>query len=149
ARIWRSPSPGRRPYCAPSCEAISEDRMIHQTTQGDEPPYHHCDTSVLSRADRVRFVVLAVVWALVNATFWAWWLGHAGEGTPWMYVIETVALLYQVTLLPTVYWWFVGKMRRPVEVEPPDGMRVALITLCVPTSESLEVIGEQLDALSD
>ena len=64
-----------------------------------------------------------------------------------MYWIETIALLYQVTLLPSVYWWFVSKMRRPVEVGAPAGMRVALITLCVPSSESLEVIGEQLDAL--
>jgi cellulose synthase (UDP-forming) len=102
---------------------------------------------VLSRGDRVRLLALAVVWAAVNGSFWAWWFGHAGEGTPWMYWIETIALLYQVTLLPSVYWWFVSKMRRPVEIQAPAGMRVAMITLCVPSSESLEVIGEQLHAL--
>ena len=115
--------------------------------QGDELPGHHRSISALSRGDRVRLLALAVVWAAVNGSFWAWWLGHAGQGTPWMYWIETIALLYQVTLLPSAYWWFVSKMRRPVEVEAPAGMRVALITLCVPSSESLEVIAEQLDAL--
>lgn len=117
------------------------------SSDGAELPFRHRSVSALSRADRVRLGALAVVWAAVNASFWAWWLGHAGQGTPWMYWIETIALLYQVTLLPSVYWWFVSKMRRPVEVGAPAGMRVALITLCVPSSESLEVIGEQLDAL--
>jgi len=61
--------------------------------------------------------------------------------------LETVALFYQTTLLPTVFWRFVSKMKRPVEVKPRAGMRVALITPCVPASESLEVIREQLEAL--
>jgi cellulose synthase/poly-beta-1,6-N-acetylglucosamine synthase-like glycosyltransferase len=112
-----------------------------------EQTFRHRSVSALSRTDRARHRALAVLWAAVNASFWVWWLAHAGHGTPWMYVIETIALFYQVTLLPTVYWWFVGKMRRPVEVKAPEGMRVALITLCVPAHESLEVIGEQLDAL--
>ncbi len=118
-----------------------------KSSEGEEPPYRHRSVSALSRGDRVRLLALAVVWAAVNGSFWVWWLGHAGEGTPWMYWIETIALVYQVTLLPSVYWWFVSKMRRPVEVEAPAGMRVAMITLCVPSSESLGVIGEQLHAL--
>ena len=85
--------------------------------QGDELPHHHRSISALSRRDRARLLALAVVWAAVNASFWLWWLGHAGQGTAWMYWIETIALLYQVTLLPSVYWWFVSKMRRPVEIQ--------------------------------
>jgi cellulose synthase (UDP-forming) len=117
------------------------------TLGGDDQPFRHRTISALSRGDRARHWALALVWTAVNVTFWIWWVAHAGQGTPWMYAIETVALFYQVTLLPTVYWWFVGKMRRPVEISAPAGMQVALITLCVPAHESLDVIAEQLDAL--
>lgn len=113
----------------------------------DERRSRHRSISALSPRERVRFWALALLWAAVNASFWTFWLNHAGDGTPWMYLIETVALFYQVTLLPTVYWWFVGRMRRPVEMPAPPDMRVALITLCVPKHESLEVIAGQLDAL--
>jgi cellulose synthase (UDP-forming) len=127
--------------------SITDMRDPGATIGGDAEPFRHRSISALSRGDRARHWALALLWAAVNATFWVWWIGHAGDGTAWMYVVETIALFYQVTLLPTVYWWFVGRMRRPVEVKAPDGMRVALITLCVPDHESLDVIGEQLDAL--
>jgi cellulose synthase (UDP-forming) len=55
--------------------------------------------------------------------------------------------MYLTTALPSFYWFFVGKMRRPVEVAPRAGMDVALITLCVPDHESLDVIERQLQAL--
>lgn len=97
--------------------------------------------------DRVRHVAVALLWIAVNLAFWGWWLRQAKHGTAWLYWAETVALFYQTTLLPTVFWRFVGKMKRPVEVLPAPHMRVALITLCVPASESLEVIAGQLDAL--
>jgi cellulose synthase (UDP-forming) len=46
-----------------------------------------------------------------------------------------------------VFWRFVGKMKRPAEVEPAADIHVAMITLCVPSSESLDVIEGQLVAL--
>src|SRR5207248_33933 len=49
----------------------------------------------------------------------------------------------------TVFWRFVRKMKRPVELSPAADLRVAMITLCVPSSESLEVIEGQLVALGN
>jgi cellulose synthase (UDP-forming) len=109
--------------------------------------FRHQKVSALTRTDRVRFWAVALVWLVVNVSFWTWWLAQAEHGTPWLYWAETLALFYQTTLLPTVFWRFVSKMKRPVEVKAPRGMRVALITPCVPASESLEVIREQLEAL--
>jgi cellulose synthase (UDP-forming) len=114
-----------------------------------EPDFRHRSVRVLSRVQLVRYWALALVWALVTTSFWLWWLGHAAKSTPVLYWLQTVMLFYQTTFLPTVYWSFVGKMRRPIEVEPRPGMRVALISLCVPAEESLPVIRKQLDALDD
>ena len=96
---------------------------------------------------RAGFWALAVAWAGVTASFWLWWLGHAGTGTPWLYWLQTACLAYQTTLLPTFFFYYLGKMRRPVEPDPPPGLRVALVTLCVPEQESLDVIRAQLEAL--
>jgi cellulose synthase/poly-beta-1,6-N-acetylglucosamine synthase-like glycosyltransferase len=109
--------------------------------------FRHTRVSALTRADRVRFWGVALLWVAVNLAFWGWWLRQTAHSTQWLYWTETIALFYQTTLLPTVFWRFVGKMKRPVEIVPRVGMRVALITLCVPSSESLEVIEGQLDAL--
>jgi cellulose synthase (UDP-forming) len=113
----------------------------------ERAPFRHQKVSVLSGRDRLRLWGVAVLWLAVNVLFWGWWLGQTGRSTGWLYWSETVALFYQTTLLPTVFWRFVSKMKRPVEVEPAAGTRVALITPCVPASESLEVIREQLEAL--
>jgi cellulose synthase (UDP-forming) len=110
--------------------------------------FRHTQVSALSRADRVRFWGIALLWIAVNVSFWAWWLSRTAHGSPWLYWAETAALFYQTTFLPTVFWRFVRKMKRPVEVRPASDMRVALITPCVPASESLEVIRGQLEALA-
>lgn len=114
---------------------------------GPVEEFRHAKVSALSPVDRVRFWAVAVLWLAVNLAFWAWWLGQTDDSTPWLYWTETVALFYQTTLLPTVFWRFVHNMKRPVEVTPSVDVRVAMITLCVPSSESLDVIEGQLVAL--
>jgi cellulose synthase (UDP-forming) len=111
--------------------------------------FRHSKVSALSPTDRMRFWAVALLWLAVNLAFWGWWLHQTDLSTPWLYWVETVALFYQTTLLPTVFWRFVRKMTRPVEVKPPADMRVAMITLCVPSSESLDVIEGQLVALGN
>jgi cellulose synthase/poly-beta-1,6-N-acetylglucosamine synthase-like glycosyltransferase len=102
---------------------------------------------IVTGAARVGWWVIAVGWAGVTVSFWVWWLRHAAVGTPWLYWPQTVCLVYQATALPAFFFYYVGKMRRPIERRPPHGLRVALITLCVPTHESLPVIRAQLEAL--
>jgi len=59
----------------------------------------------------------------------------------------SVALFYEITILPSFYLFFLGKMRKPRHVSAPRKLRVAIITLCVPSSESIEVIERQLAAM--
>jgi cellulose synthase (UDP-forming) len=104
-------------------------------------------TRVVVGRTRVTWWLIALLWSAVTASFWLWWLRQAPSGTPWLFWPQTIALLYQTTALPSFFFYFVYRMRRPVEVPPKPGVRVALITLCVPGHESLEVIRGQLEAL--
>jgi cellulose synthase (UDP-forming) len=83
----------------------------------------------------------------VVGNFWAWWLRPEHQGALGLYIVTTAALAYLSTFLPSFYWFFVRRMRRPVHMAPAPGRRVAMITLCVPSHETLDVITEQLKAL--
>lgn len=77
--------------------------------------FRHSSVSALAPVDRMRFWAVALLWLAVNLAFWGWWPHPTDRSTAWLYWTETVALFYQTTLLPTVFWRFVRKMRRPVE----------------------------------
>jgi cellulose synthase (UDP-forming) len=124
-------------------------RRVTPAANAPVDEFRHAKVSALSPVNRARFWAVALLWLAVNLTFWGWWLHQTDRSTPWLYWAETIALFYQTTLLPTVFWRFVRKMKRPVEVEPRTDMRVAMITLCVPSSESLDVIEQQLVALGE
>jgi cellulose synthase (UDP-forming) len=106
------------------------------------------DERVLSGAQRAQHLALGVLWMFVVASFWRWWLAPAHRGAPGLYLPATVAMAYLTTVLPSLFWLFVGRMRRPVHASPAPGCRVALVTLCVPSHETFEVIARQLLALT-
>jgi cellulose synthase (UDP-forming) len=99
-------------------------------------------------SSRLGWWLIAFCWLVVTSSFWVWWLRQSG-GTPWLFWPQTAALLYHTTLLPTFFFYFVYRMRRPHDVAPPTGTRVAMITLCVPGHESIDVIRGQLEALEN
>jgi cellulose synthase/poly-beta-1,6-N-acetylglucosamine synthase-like glycosyltransferase len=96
----------------------------------------------------VLHAVLAVLWLVVCAQFWRWWIPRAADGDAWLAIGVSVALAYQTFVLPSVFWLYVGRMRRPVPRPAPDGLSVALVSPCVPSCESLEVIEAQLRAMA-
>ncbi len=104
--------------------------------------------SVLSRAQRLQHAALGALWLFVLVSFWVWWLAPTRRGALGLYLPATLALAYLTTLLPSLYWLFVARMRRPVYIAPPPGRRVAMVTLCVPSHETLEIIEGQLLALT-
>ncbi len=71
--------------------------------------FRHSKVSALSPADRVRFWGVGLLWLAVNVAFWGWWLHQTNDSTLWLYWVETIALFYQTTLLPTVFWRFVRR----------------------------------------
>jgi cellulose synthase (UDP-forming) len=106
------------------------------------------DEPVLSRAQRIQHAALGALWLVVVVSFWRWWLAPAHRGALGLYVPASIALAYLTTVLPSLFWLFVARMRRPVYVAPDPGRRVAMITLCVPSHETIDVIEGQLRALT-
>ena len=104
--------------------------------------------SALSSDQRAVYWALTLLWLVVVARFWTWWLRPEHHGALGLYLAATVPLAYLTTVLPSFYWFFVARMRRPVHIVPAPGRRVAMITLCVPSHESLDVIAAQLEALT-
>ena len=104
--------------------------------------------SALSSDQRAVYWALTLLWLVVLARFWTWWLRPEHQGALGLYLAATIPLAYLTTVLPSFYWFFVARMRRPVHIVPAAGRRVAMITLCVPSHESLDVIAAQLEALT-
>jgi cellulose synthase (UDP-forming) len=103
---------------------------------------------VLSRGQRVQHAALGALWAFVLVSFWTWWLAPSHQGALALYIPATAALAYLTVVLPSLYWLFVARMRRPIHIPARPGRRVAMITLCVPSHETFEIIEEQLVALT-
>ncbi len=103
--------------------------------------------SALSTGRRTVYVLLVALWVIVTVRFWIFWLRPDHRGAVVLWIPATLAFAYLLTALPTFYWFYVGWMRRPRQVPAQPGLRVAMITLCVPSHESLDVIERQLRAL--
>ena len=88
----------------------------------------------LRARDRVAYVILVLLWTVVNTNFWIWWLRPEHVEAVWLYWPFTLALAYAGTLLTTVYLYFIGHMRQPVWQAPESGLKVALIHVVCPRS---------------
>lgn len=93
-----------------------------------------------------EYLLLVGLWLVANLLLWSWWFRPAHMGAPVLFGLVSAAIFYDFTFLPGLYMFFAGRMRRPVSVSPPPGLRVAVVTLCVPSKESPEVIERQLRA---
>ena len=117
-------------------------------------PYRVEQLKVLSTRQERAYSVLVLVWAVVNLYFWIWWPLGGHIGNPVLFGLMSVALLYEGTLLPSFYTFYLGYMRhpKPIDVNLVEQtkvvQKVAVISLTVPGSESLEIVREQMIALT-
>ena len=107
---------------------------------------------VLTPRQRMALCVLVILNLVVSVTFVVWLLspGHlpVNQGGPWsvargaglvafviLISIEVIRLVQNSTL-----WVFASRMRDPVPMAPPSGLRVAVLTTIVPSKEPLDVL---------
>lgn len=116
-------------------------------------PYRVQRLKVMSRVQELEYTALTLLWVAANCYFWIWWLTtHVGNAI--LFGSLSVALFYTVTLLPSFFTFYLGRMRRPRPVTVQRAVRagvvkrVAMITLHVPGSENTEVVRRQLVALT-
>jgi cellulose synthase (UDP-forming) len=124
-------------------------------TVGDTPNYSVEQLKVMTPKHEKQYIVLTLIWIIVNIYFWYWWLQKGHIGNPILFGLMTVALLYEMTLLPSFYTFFLGQMRRPkpIDVERAEHAgvihKVAVISLTVPGSEDLEFVKRQMIAMKN
>jgi len=77
-----------------------------------------------------------------------WWLTTAAIRFLPLFIPLTLALLYEFTVLPSIFLYFVIKAKKPERKIAPKNKKVAVISLCVPSSESLDIVENQLKAMA-
>jgi cellulose synthase (UDP-forming) len=109
---------------------------------------------VMNRRQQGQYWLIIILWLAANGYFWSWWLQRQHVGNVVLYVLMSVSLFYSSSLLPSMYALFLGHMRHPLympaDLAEGNGVvgRVAVISLTVPGSESIEIVRQQLAAMS-
>ncbi|KJE22364.1 glycosyl transferase [Frankia torreyi] len=111
-------------------------------------------TSPMSRRQRRQYWLIVAGWILAVLFFWVWWLRGDHVGSLPLFILMSFSFFYVGVLLSSMYMLFVGHMRRPTPIPvahaeraAPIG-RVAVLSLTVPGSESLDIVRRQLVAMS-
>jgi len=102
---------------------------------------------VMSRQERRIYWFFVSIWIVANLVFWQWWFRKEHVVSLAMFALTSLALFYETTFLPSAYLFFVEKMKKPKPIYPPKNLKVAMVTLCVPSKESMEVIERQLETM--
>ncbi len=114
----------------------------------------HPSSRVMTPGQRVQFGAFAAVWIFTNIRLWTWWVSPGHVGNPMLYTLVTAALFYTIFCLPCFYLLCLGYMRRPVHVSIENAEsagvlgRIAVVTLTVPGSESINIVARQLIAMA-
>lgn len=108
---------------------------------------------LIFRGKKLQYIAITIGWLLVNVIFWTWWGSKEHIGNNVLFLIFSSALFYEITLLPSFYLFYLGQMRKPVHIpvslaeEAGVIGKVAVITLHVPGSESIDIVEHQLKAM--
>lgn len=103
----------------------------------------------MSAGQRLQYSIFVLFFTVSVWYFWSWWFKPGHKGDTVLYFLMTIGLAYQFTLLPVFYTFFLGWMKKPVERIPKLGLKVAMVTLTVPGSESLSLVEQQLKAMKN
>lgn len=108
--------------------------------------------SALSISHKISLGTLTVLWLAANAWFWRWW-AIDNVSNPILYVLFTICSLYNVTILPGMFLFYLWNMSYPKKIKAQLAVdrgivkKVAVISLTVPGSESLEHVARQMKAM--
>lgn len=106
------------------------------------------DRRVIRGRDLLIYGGLVAAWLTANVVFWSWWLQPEHIVTWPRMIVASIAIAYDLTLMPAVFIFFLWQMKKPDPIAPPAGLRVAMATAIVPSSESLSVLARTLAAMT-
>lgn len=96
----------------------------------------------------VRALKILPIWTATTLWMWVWWLKPARVNFSALFVLLSMALLYEFAFLPTIFLYFVFRAKRPPRRIAAKGHKVAVISPCVPSKESLDIVERQLVAMT-
>ncbi len=96
-----------------------------------------------------RALFILPFWLFSVYWMWNWWIFDTEINFLAIYVVLTFAMIYEFTLLPSFFMFFLLRSKIPKRRIAPKNQKVAVITLCVPSSESLDIIERQLIAMTN
>ncbi len=102
------------------------------------------DEQVMTSSDRLVYVAAVNLWLIVNVVFWFWWFQADHVVTTFRFILATIGLSYDLTLMPLTLIFFLHHMRRPAPIAPEPDLRVAMLTAIVPSAESIDVLEQTL-----
>lgn len=96
-----------------------------------------------------RALLILPVWIICVLWMWSWWLTADFMRFLPLYIPLTLALLYEFAVLPSIFLYFIIKAKRHTRRIAPKNKKVAVISLCVPSVESLDIVENQLRAMAN
>ena len=97
---------------------------------------------------RRRTILILPLWIIAIGWFWIWWIFQVKKSFLPLYVPLSLALFYETVILPSSLLFFTFIAKVPRNRRAPKNKKIAVISLCVPSSESLKVIEKQFQAMS-
>lgn len=98
-------------------------------------------------SSRRRALYILPIWTASVIWMWSWWLQPERVNHTALFVPLSLAIFYEFAFLPSVFLYFVLKAKNPRIRIAPKNKKVAVITLCVPTQESMDIIEKQLESM--
>jgi cellulose synthase (UDP-forming) len=77
-----------------------------------------------------------------------WWIAEAPIKNKGLYILLSLALFYEYVVMPAALMLLALKGKVPANRRPEKNKKVAVITPCVPSQESITIIEEQLKAMA-
>lgn len=96
-----------------------------------------------------RALAILPIWLTASIWLWRWWFDARNHAHLFLYLPLTFAVFYEYVVMPTALLYSIFSAREPKKRKTLHGKKVAVITLCVPSQESLGVIERQLKAISN
>jgi hypothetical protein len=105
---------------------------------------------VMTPGERWGFLVLTAFAALGVLAFGAYWIRlgatpHHRAGQ-WTFIVASLLIGFHLSSWFT-RWLLLWRMRRPEPMEPPSGLRVAVVTTFVPGAEPLGMLAQSVQAM--
>ncbi len=100
----------------------------------------------INRTQRLILAFLALLWAVLTAGAWTWWLQPSHAGSPVALAINTGLLAVEMLFLPLWFFFWIWRMKRPNPgLEAPE-LRTAIVVTKAP-SEPWAMVRETLEAM--